>query len=146
MRRMRGVVAGMVIAMACGCTIMYGNAIVTGSAREPLSPESVRLYRTPPERYEEVAIVNASAGHDFRKSSGLMNSAIQRLKEEAAKVGANGILLSEIDERDAPTVSTTHGSATASGDGSTVFASGNSTSVNRGDSYTRLRGIAIFVP
>jgi hypothetical protein len=132
--------------VASACTIMDGNAIVTGTARDAISPEQVRLYRTPPARFEEVAIINASAGHDFRKSSGLMNSAIQRLKEEAARVGANGVLLSEIDERDAPVVSTTYGSATASGGRSSVSALGNSTSVNRGDSHTRLRGIAIYVP
>ena len=146
MRSIFSLMAGIIVSILSGCTIMDGNAIVTGIARDPISPEQVRLYRTPPEKFEEIAIVNASAGHDFRKNSGLVNSAIERLKQEAAKVGANGVLLSEIDERDAPSVSTTYGSATATGAGETVYASGNSTSVNRGDSYTRLRGVAIYVP
>lgn len=146
MKIIYGLMAGIMFATMNGCTIMDGNAIVTGNARDAISPEEVRLYRSPPEKFEEVAIVNASAGHDFRKDSSLMNAAIQRLKEEAAKVGANGVLLADIDERDAPSVSTTYGSATATAGGSSVYASGNSTSVNRGDSYTRLRGIAIYVP
>jgi hypothetical protein len=134
------------VTVLCGCTIMDGNAIVTGSARSPVTPEQVKLYRTPPEEYEEIAIVDASAGHDFLKNSSLMNSAIQRLKEEAAKVGANGLLLTEMKERDAPAVTTTVSTATASGGSTRVFATGSGVGVNRGDSYTRLRGLAIYVP
>lgn len=146
MKMLLELVAVSTMAPLTGCTIMDGNAIVTGAARDPISADQVRLYRTPPTKFEEVAIVNASAGHDFRKDSSLMNAAIQRLKEEAAKVGANGVLISEINERDAPSVTTSQGTATATGGGTSVFASGNSTSVNRGDSYTRLRGLAIYVP
>ena len=138
--------AVILISVASGCTIMDGNAIVTGIAKDPISPEQVRLYRTPPAEFEEIAMINASAGHDFKSGSSLMNAAIQRLKEEAAKVGANGVLLSELDERDTPSVSTTYGSAAASGGGTSVYATGNSTSIDRGDSYTRVRGVAIYVP
>jgi hypothetical protein len=134
------------VAVLCGCTIMDGNSIVTGATRSPIFPEQVKLYRTPPEKYEEIAIVDASAGHDFLKNSSLMNSAIQRLKEEAAKVGANGLLLTEMKERDAPAVTTTVGTATASAGGTGAFATGTGVGVNRGDSYTRLRGLAIYVP
>jgi hypothetical protein len=146
MRRIYALLAGIALSTIGGCTIMDGNAIVTGTTRAPISPDQVRLYRAPPDRFEEVAIVNASAGHDFRKDSSLMNAAIERLKQEAAKVGANGVLLSGVNERDAPSVSTTYGSATATGGGTSVYASGSGTSVNRGDAYTRVRGIAIYVP
>lgn len=135
----------LMLTMITGCTIMDGNSIVTGNARSPISAEMVRLYRTAPEKFEEIAVVSASAGHDFKKSSSLLNSAIQRLKEEAAKLGANGVLLSEIDERDVPAVTTNYGAAIASGGGSSVYATGNSISVNRGDTFTKIRGIAIFV-
>lgn len=146
MKLLFGLLAGIFMVVSAGCTIMDGNAIVTGSVRPPIPPEQVRLYRTPPAKYEEIAIVGASAGHDFLKNSSLMNSAIQRLKEEAAKVGANGVLLTEMKERDAPAVTTTYGTATATGGGATVVASGTGIGVNRGDSYTRLRGLAIYVP
>ncbi|MGH7604125.1 MAG: hypothetical protein ACRENK_09035 [Gemmatimonadaceae bacterium] len=139
-------VAALIVSIMTGCTIIDGDSIVTGSTRTPISAEEVRLYRTAPEHFEEVAIVSASAGHDFKKASSLMNSAIQRLKEEAAKLGANGVLLSSIDERDAPSVTTSYGSATAVGNGSSVYATGNNTSVNRGDSYTHVKGLAIYVP
>jgi uncharacterized protein YbjQ (UPF0145 family) len=146
MNGIRNLIMAMAVLFASGCTIMDGNAIVTGEVREPISPEQVRIYRTAPERFEEIAIVDASAGHDFLKNSSLVNSALERLKEEAAKVGANGVLLLNVDERDAPSVSTSYGSATASAAGTSVHVSGTSTSVNRGDTYTRLRGIAIYVP
>jgi hypothetical protein len=146
MKGIRSLFAAVAVLIASGCTIMDGNAVVIGEVREPIPPEQVRIYRTAPERFEEIAIVDASAGHDFLKNSSLVNSAIERLKEEAAKVGANGVLLVAIDERDAPNVSTSYGSATASAAGTSVYVSGTSTSVNRGDTHTRLRGIAIYVP
>ena len=59
---------------------------------------------------------------------------------------ANGILLIEIDERDAPAVTTTYGAATVSGRSGSATATGTGIAVNRGDSYTKLRGIAIYVP
>lgn len=134
------------LATVSGCTIMDGNSIITGNTRSSISPEMVRLYRTAPEKFEEIAIVTASAGHDFKQSSTLQNSAIQRLKEEAAKLGANGVLLTEIKDRDAPAVTTTYGTTMARGSGSSVHATGSSIGVNRGDAYARVRGIAIYVP
>jgi hypothetical protein len=124
---------------------MDGNSIVTGNTRVPISPSEVRLYRTAPDNFEEIAIVSSSAGHDFQKSSSLMDAAIERIKQEAAKVGANGVILTEIKERDAPTVTTSYGQAFASGTGGSAYATGTATSVNRGDAYTRLRGVAVYV-
>ncbi|WP_344933889.1 hypothetical protein [Zhongshania borealis] len=138
-------ITAIAIAAIAGCTIMDGNAIVTGTTRPAISPEKVRLYRVAPDEFEEIAIVSVSAGHDFKKNSSLMNEAIQRLKEEAAKVGANGVILTIIDERDAPSVTTGFGSGTATGTGGNVFLTGTATSVNRGDAYTRLNGLAIHV-
>lgn len=129
-----------------GCTIKDGNAIVVGNIKTPISPNEVRVYRTAPDKFEEIAIVSASAGHDFLKNSSLMNSAIEMLKIEAAKVGANGVILTDIDERDTPNVVTGYSSTTMIGTGGGTYATGNVIGVNRGDAYTRLRGIAIYVP
>jgi len=145
MKYMNLLILSLSFSIISGCTIMDGNAILTGNTRLPISPTEVRLYRTAPDKFEEIAIVSASAGHDFQKSSSLMNSAIQRIKEEAAKVGANGVLLTEINERDAPKVTTSYGQATASGTGGSAYATGTATSINRGDAYTRVKGVAIYV-
>ena len=147
MEKIVRVASMLILSLMIGCTIVDGTSIVTGIKRSPISVDDVRIYRIAPESYEEIAIVSASAGHDFKNNSALIDSAIQRLKEEAAKVGANGVLLSEIDERDAPSSTTSYGNVRASGnDGSSLYASGNSISVNRGDTYSRIRGLAIHVP
>ncbi|CAM4238121.1 hypothetical protein [Vibrio neonatus] len=133
------------VSIMSGCTIMDGNAIVTGNIRPAIPASKVHLYRVAPKNFEEIGILSSSAGHDFKKSSTLMNEAIQRLKEEAAKIGANGIILTAIDERDTPHTTTSYGSAiTTSTDGS-LYSSGNTISVERGDAYTRLRGVAVYV-
>ena len=61
-----------------------------------MNPASVKLYTTLPEKYETIAIISASAGHDFVTDQTLTDAAIGRLKAEAAKVGANGILLNGV--------------------------------------------------
>ena len=76
-----------------GCAITNETSIVVGTPRSPLAPEQVKLYTKPPARYEEIAIVSADAAHDFMAKQELMNIAIAKIKGEAAKVGANGILL-----------------------------------------------------
>lgn len=132
--------------LLASCTIMDGGAVVTGNTRAPISPQVVKLYREAPEKFDEIAIVSSSAGHDFRKNSGLMDSAVERLKEEAAKVGANGVILLEIKDRDAPSTTTSFGSAYATGSSGTASVTGSGVGVNRGDSHTRLRGVAVYVP
>ena len=147
MNSLKIIISTFIILIMAGCTIVDGGAIVTGVTRNPIPVNQVRIYRVAPKKYEEIAMVSASAGHDFKSSSDLLNTSIMRLKEEAAKLGANGVLLSQINERDAPSTSTSIGSAYASGnDGSSAYASGSSISVNRGDAYTRIKGLAIYVP
>ena len=147
MNSIRHLLSLLILSSLVGCTIVDGSSIVTGIERDPIPVDQVRIYRVAPDNYEEIAIVSASAGHDFKSNSALMDSSIQRLKEEAAKVGSNGVLLSGIDERDAPSTTTTYGNARAHGnDGSSVYASANGVSVHRGDAYTRMRGLAVYVP
>lgn len=139
-------IALIAMTLISGCTILDGNAIVTGNIRSALSSNDVQLYRVVPASFEEIAIVSASAGHDFKKDSVLMNEAILRLKEEAAKVGANGVVLTQINERDVPNFTTTLVSVNAiESDSNTAYTLGNVTTMNRGDTYTRIKGIAIYV-
>ena len=56
----------------------------------------MRLVTTLPERYERIALVSADSRNDFASQQNLSDAAIRRLKEEAAKVGANGVLLNGI--------------------------------------------------
>jgi len=141
------VISLLAVMMLTACTIVDGGAIITGVARDPISLDQVRVYRVTPEKYEEIAMISASAGHDFKSNSSLIESAITKLKEEAAKLGANGVLLAIIDERDTPSTTVSYGAANAfDSNGAAIYASGNNISVNRGDTYTRMKALAIYVP
>lgn len=76
-----------------GCTLTRGSHLVIGSTRAPTNPADVRIYTELPANYEKIAMVSADSRNDFASQQNLSDHAIERLKEEAAKVGANGILL-----------------------------------------------------
>lgn len=79
-------VATMVIACASG------SAIVTGTVRPPIAPELVRLYLEPPPKHEVIALVSASSDAGWTEQ-GSVDYAIEELKKQAARLGANGVLL-----------------------------------------------------
>lgn len=79
-----------------GCTLTRGSSVLVGSARPPIDPSGVKLYLDVPKKYEKVALLSADSRNDFASQQNLTNAAIDRLKKEAAKVGANGILLNGI--------------------------------------------------
>ena len=106
-----------------GCTITDSATVVVGAQRPAIDVGEVRLYRTAPPKYEEIALLTAKAGHDFKNDQSLMDSAIQRLKEDAAKLGANGVLLQDVRSRSRGIAAT-----------------------GAGESYNEVTGIAIFVP
>ena len=79
--------------------------IVVGSKRVPISPEDVKVYLDYPESYEKIALVDAGSNFSFKDSVILfawqskMNKALERLKVEAANLGANGILIVNTDNK-----------------------------------------------
>ena len=80
--------------LICGCAT---RSIIVGQVRPPISPEAVHVYRVPPRHFERIAIINSSAGTTWifpdRPS---MELGISRLREQAAALGANGILLQRV--------------------------------------------------
>lgn len=81
-----------------GCAITNETSLVVGQVRAPIKADQVKLYTIPPGKYEEIAIVSADAAHDFMSKQDLLNISIAKIKEEAAKVGANGILLDSVGD------------------------------------------------
>ncbi len=73
-----------------GCA--SGSAILVGEARDPITPLEVTLYLEAPENYEKIALVDASSDAGMTKQ-GSIDYAIEELKNQAAKLGANGVLL-----------------------------------------------------
>lgn len=81
-----------------GCAITNETSVIVGKTRTPTTPDQIKLYTKAPAKYEEIAIVSADAAHDFMGKQELMNIAISKIKAEAAKVGANGVLLDGVGD------------------------------------------------
>jgi hypothetical protein len=80
---------------ACGT-----NVTMIGLARPAISPAAVRIYETPPRHYEQVAIIKSSAGTKWLfPDRGSLEEAIADLRTEAARLGANGVLLQAVYDR-----------------------------------------------
>ena len=90
--------AGLAItAFLAGCA--SSSTHLVGQARPSINPEQVRIYQTRPAHFQEIAQIDAStSAHFFHGDQQTDAEAIQRLKEEAAKVGANGVLLSLVGD------------------------------------------------
>jgi hypothetical protein len=75
-----------------------GSAIVTGNTRAPVAPEQVRIYLEPPASFEVIGLVNASSDAGLTEQ-GSLDYAVEELKKQAAKLGANGVLLVSSGEK-----------------------------------------------
>ena len=79
--------------------------IVVGNKREATNPTDVKVYLDYPESYEKIALVDAGSNFSFKDPVILfawqskMNKALERLKIEAASLGANGILIVNTDNK-----------------------------------------------
>jgi hypothetical protein len=94
-----------------------------GQARPAISSDQVKIYWHPPEHYDEIALLDTSSRASMSiTAQGKTDVVIARLKEEAAKLGANGILLQGVGDQSAGSVSS--GYAQASSTGHSAYASG----------------------
>jgi len=62
-----------------------------------MCPDTVRSYTTPAQvgaTYQEVALLNSTGSTGFTSEAGMMKS----MRQKAAEVGANGIIMGNIDE------------------------------------------------
>jgi len=78
--------------IALGCASSSGSILVTGTPRTPTLPSQIVLYTTPPPEYELIGSINASSNAGWTQQDSL-DYAVERLKIEAAKVGANGVVI-----------------------------------------------------
>ena len=76
--------------------------IIVGETQAPLDYTNVKIYTDFPDNYEKIAIVEASSDLAFKDLSiefthqQKTNKALERLKKEAALLGANGIVIQNI--------------------------------------------------
>lgn len=83
-------------AFISGCTT--GSAVVTGQERSPIDPAAVTLFDDPPADFEVIGIVEASSDVILISAETALERALDELKEQAAKIGANGVIDREVDE------------------------------------------------
>jgi hypothetical protein len=126
----------------CGTT----RTIMVGQPRPAISPGAVRVYQVPPRHYERIAIINSSGGTSWifpdRDS---MDEAIARLREEAAKLGANGVLLQQVYDESAGNLSIGVGGFGFGGGRHSFYAGGGSANVGAPLINHRVQATAIYV-
>lgn len=111
--------------------------VMVGTARPPTNPDSVRIYHTPPAKYEEIALIESdNVGTSGFTQQGRVNSAMKRLRENAAGLGANGIILQGIRDGGGSTV--VSGYAAPNG----AF---TATAIPTGHLVKKVSGVAIYV-
>lgn len=64
---------------------------ITGKVRAPIDEDNVKFFLSPPERYEVIGAVGAQA-HQMT-SSHRISDMLDEMRDGAARVGANGVLL-----------------------------------------------------
>lgn len=80
-----------------GCVNARATRLGTAPIRPAIAPEQVVIYRTADQvegRYQEVAILTARGAHTFAEEERLY----KHMRIEAAKIGANAIILDSIVE------------------------------------------------
>ncbi len=89
MKRYSKFVATIAALLLAGCA---GSHVVTGKVRAPIDVSQVTVYTSPPSRYEEIAIIDATSQLSLAiTEQGNMDVVMQRLKERAASLGANSL-------------------------------------------------------
>jgi hypothetical protein len=93
-------------ALTCLLGCITSQATLINPARPAISAEQVQLYLRPPDStYVEIANLYASSGGSLAISAASkMDKVVERLKVQAAKLGANGVLLHGIGDRAAGSI------------------------------------------
>src|SRR5262249_5094845 len=104
--RLRALLLAGTVVWLCACATT--SHVMIGQARSPVSPEVVQIYSRPPDGpYEEIARLQSSSQGSFSfTAQSKTDAVINRLKVEAAKLGANGILLEGIGDESSGAIGT----------------------------------------
>lgn len=92
------------------------SRVLVGPARAPIPVDQVVIYEQPPVNSQDVAILNASSNSVFSAGGRrVADKVIQRLKVQAAQLGANGVVLQGFTDRQTGSLGTGVGSDSYSG-------------------------------
>jgi hypothetical protein len=137
--RMAWTSAALALMAACAPS----SHVLVGTARPPIAPSQVTIYSHAPQQFEEIAVLNASSKSMFNAGGqSSTDKVVERLKMEAAQLGANGIILEGFDQRQTGSFGT--------GVGSDSYSRNSSVGVGVGGSFglfkTTGKARAIYVP
>jgi hypothetical protein len=117
--------------------------ILTGTARPAISPNEVKLYTTPPPQFQEIALLDATSKSVFSPGGQkAIDTVIERLKVQAAQLGANGIILGDIADHQTGSIGTGVGSDSYSRNSAVGVGVGGSLGIYKKTG----KGTAIYVP
>ena len=120
------------------------SQVLTGAPRSPRLPAEVRVYtQAPSQSFEEIALLGAT-----RKSVSTAGAEraiarmIEAMRQQAAELGANGLLLEDIADSEPVSVGSGVGSQTYTHNASVSLGLGGSLGVTK----KMVKARAIFVP
>ena len=91
MRTVHSLILLLCVLALAGCATSH---MLTGTPRAPIDPAQVRIYHGPPPGgYEEIAVLQTRSGALTYGQQNKIDSVMRKLREEAASLGANGVLL-----------------------------------------------------
>jgi hypothetical protein len=132
---------GMIGLSVAGCAT--DSVVVTGRVRPATSPADVKVYWRPPVTFEEIAILNTSKNSAFTTGGQkTVDKVIAGLKEQAAKVGANGVILEGFSDAQTGSIGSGVGSSSESRNSAVGVGVGGSLGIYKKTGH----GVAIFVP
>jgi hypothetical protein len=135
------VTATLTFMVLLGCA--SSSHVLVGTPRPAISPDQVRIYSAPPPKFEEIAILDASTKTMFSAGGQqTIDKVIERLKAQAAMLGANGIILEGFSESETASIGTGLGSSSYSGSSAVGVGVGGSFGVFKKTG----KGRAILVP
>jgi hypothetical protein len=129
------------IALMAACAT--DSVVITGTPRPAISPAEVKIYSRPPAAFREIAILNASKNSAFTTGGQkTVDKVIEGLKEQAAKVGANGVILQGFSDAQTGSLGSGVGSSSVSSNSAVGVGVGGSLGIYKKTGH----GVAIFVP
>ena len=120
--------------------------VLVGTPRHAILPNEVSVLLSAPEKFEEIAEVEASSGASLQSSDAKWDRAVEELRKEAASVGANAIVLEIPDDDEGAGTASVGASKPISNGAGRPIEVGLGTSTNRALLAQSLRALAIYVP
>lgn len=133
--------------LACLSVLSCSSShVLIGTVRPEIDPSQVKIYSHPPANFEEVAILTATSRSSWAVTEqGRTNVVIEGLKEEAASLGANGVILQGLQSEKGDTVAISSGQAYGNTYGNSASAYGTGTTVYASGRYKTGQAVAIYV-